>query len=167
MVADIKKCKFFVLEVEFCGHIIGKGQRRPAGGKLLALEKWEEPKTITALRGFLGFTNYYSAYVPNYAELAADLMEKLKVGKKEDKKSSRTPVNVVDKERQAFQKLKAALMKGLSLQTVNPDKPFILRVDASGRAVGAALEQFADGGRTNGKTAHQHWRSTSVAKRLL
>jgi hypothetical protein len=27
---------------------------------------------------------------------------------------------------------------------VNPDKPFILRVDASGRAVGAALEQFAE-----------------------
>ena len=30
------------------------------------------------------------------------------------------------------------------LQCVNPDKPFILRVDASGRAVGAALEQFAE-----------------------
>jgi len=40
--------------------------------------------------------------------------------------------------------LKEALLKGLELQTVQPDKPFILRVDASDRAVGAALEQFAD-----------------------
>ena len=37
MVADIKKCKFFVKEVEFCGHILGRGRRRPSPGKLMAL----------------------------------------------------------------------------------------------------------------------------------
>ena len=63
LVADINKCQFFVKEVEICGHILGGGRRRPAPGKLLALEKWEAPKTVTALRGFLGFTNYYSSYV--------------------------------------------------------------------------------------------------------
>ena len=41
LVADIKKCKFFVKEVEFCGHILGGGRRRPSPGKLLALEEWE------------------------------------------------------------------------------------------------------------------------------
>jgi len=39
MVADARKCKFFVEEVEFCGHILGKGKRRPAPGKLMPLEK--------------------------------------------------------------------------------------------------------------------------------
>ena len=57
LVANKKKCRYFVREVEFCGHILGGGKRRPAPGKLMALEKWEEPKTVTALRGFLGFTN--------------------------------------------------------------------------------------------------------------
>ena len=80
LVADRKKCQFFVKEIEFCGHILGGGKRRPSPGKLMALEKWEEPKTVTALRGFLGFTNYYSTYVPNYADLAAPLMDKLKAG---------------------------------------------------------------------------------------
>ena len=32
----------------------------------------------------------------------------------------------------------------LILQLVNPDKHFVLRVDASGYAVGACLEQFED-----------------------
>ena len=49
-----------------------------------------------------------------------------------------------EKEKAAFEAIKASLMSGLSLQTVDPDKPFILRVDASGRAVGAALEQFSE-----------------------
>jgi hypothetical protein len=33
------------------------------------------------------------------------------------------------------------------LQRVNPDKPFVLRVDASRYAVGATLEQLIDGDR--------------------
>ena len=32
----------------------------------------------------------------------------------------------------------------MALQRVNPDKPFVLRVDASGYAVGASLEQLMD-----------------------
>jgi hypothetical protein len=63
LVVDIKKCHFFVPEVEFCGHILGGGRRRPAPGKLMAIEKWEVPDTITKLRSFLGFTHYYNGYV--------------------------------------------------------------------------------------------------------
>ena len=99
LVAYKGKCQFFVKEVEFCGHILGGGRRRPAPGKLMALEKWEEPRTVTALRGFLGFTNYYSTYVEKYAELAAPLMDKLKVNKQEGKKGSRTAVHFGPREK--------------------------------------------------------------------
>ena len=47
LIVDITKCRLFVTEVGFCGHIIGGGVRRPAPGKLLAIEKWEVPTTIT------------------------------------------------------------------------------------------------------------------------
>jgi hypothetical protein len=53
-VADPKKCKFFVKEVEFCGHVLGNGTRRPAPGKLMAIERWQLPRTISELRAFLG-----------------------------------------------------------------------------------------------------------------
>ena len=53
--ASLKKCCFFCTSVEFCGHVLEGGERRPAPGKLMAVERWEAPKTVTALRGFLGF----------------------------------------------------------------------------------------------------------------
>ena len=88
-VADPKKCKFFVKEVEFCGHILGNGTRRPAPGKLRAIEKWEVPKTMSELRAFLGFTNYYSSYIHMYGEIVAALQEKLKVPREIGKKGSK------------------------------------------------------------------------------
>jgi hypothetical protein len=128
-----------VKEVEFCGQILGGGKRRPAPGKLLALEQWEGPRTITAIRGFLGFTNYFSTYVKDYATYATPLIELFKVGRVDGKKGSRFPVLFSEAEREAYNGLKRELQKGLELHTVDPDRPFILRVDASDRAVGAAL----------------------------
>ena len=62
-VTNPKRCHFYVREVEFCGFILGQGIRRPAPGKLMAIEKWEPPKTVCKLRAFLGFTNYYSSFI--------------------------------------------------------------------------------------------------------
>ena len=144
LVADVNKCNFFVQEVEFCGHILGRGKRRPAPGKLVAIANWEEPKTITALRGFLGFTNYYSSYVEGYAHHVGILQELLKVGRKDGKAGSQRPVTFGPREKEAFQAIKDKLQGQLELYTLSPDRPFVLRVDASGWAVGAALEQFIE-----------------------
>jgi hypothetical protein len=79
LIADPRKAHLFMRQVEFCGHVLKEGKRTPAPGKLLSLQKWEMPKTITALGAFLGLANYYSQYVPKYAYLAGPLMELLKV----------------------------------------------------------------------------------------
>ena len=142
LVLDPKKCDFFMRRVEFCGHVMENGTRRPAPGKLMAVEKWPPPNTVTKMRAFLGFANYYSSYVRNFADMAAPLMDKLKVGKVLGKKGSRHPIHLSESDLEAFNKLKAALVSGLSLQAVNPDAPFVLRVDAQERAIGAVLEQL-------------------------
>ena len=147
LVADIGKCKFFVPEVEFCGHILRNGTRRPAPGKLSAIEKWEVPKVITELRAFLGFTNYYSSYVKGYADVVACLQDKLKVPKEEGKKGSKKQITWTPTDQEAFEEIKRRMCSQLVLQRVDPDKPFVLRVDASGYAVGAVLEQLVEGTR--------------------
>ena len=47
----------------------------------------------------------------------------------------------------AFKQLRVALCEGLNLQHLNPDRPFVLRTDASDRAIGDVLEHLADSGR--------------------
>ena len=114
----------------------------------MAIEKWELPQTITALRAFLGFTNYYHTYVHQYAELAAPLQEKLKVPRAEGKKGSKKKMKWNEEEKKSFEEIKKKLCTQLSLQIVDPDKPFVLRVDASQYAVGATLEQLKESNET-------------------
>ena len=109
LVTDPKKVHLFMQEVEFCGHILREGRRSPAPGKLLAIRKWEMPRTVTALRGFLGLTNYYSCYVPNYADLAAPLMGKLQPSRSDGKKGSQKAIEWTPDDVIAFKKPEATL----------------------------------------------------------
>ena len=68
------------------------GGTKTAPGKLRAIEKWELPRTVTALRAFLGFTNYYSSYIKDYANIVARLMEKLNVPRDVGKKGSKAVI---------------------------------------------------------------------------
>jgi hypothetical protein len=88
MIVGQKSIRLFATEIEFCGHILKDGRREPAPGKLLSIQKWELPKTVTQLRGFLGLTNYYSSYVPHYAEFAGPLTSKLQLNRVDLKKGS-------------------------------------------------------------------------------
>ena len=89
LVCHPEKSAFFQREVEFLGHVLREGVRKPAPGKLLPIQKWELPKTVTELRGFLGLVNHFSEYVKDYAEIAAPLMAKLKLNREEGKKGSK------------------------------------------------------------------------------
>jgi hypothetical protein len=144
LICDVRKCKFFVKGVAFCGHVLENGTRRPEPGKLRAIEKWQRPQTITALRAFLGFTNYYSSYVKEYARVVSRLQDKLKIPRSEGKKGSKKRITWDKEDEEAFQEIKSRLCGELILQRVNPDKPFVLRADASQYAIGATLEQLID-----------------------
>ena len=76
-----RKGKMFLESVEFCGSVLEDGTRRPAPGKMAALQLWEGPKTITQLRAFLGCCNYYHEFLPLYAKYSGPLTELLKVAK--------------------------------------------------------------------------------------
>ena len=89
MVCKPAKGSLFVKEVEFAGHVVGHGQRRPMPGKLAALNHWDQPTAISELPSFMRFCNYYFGYVRRYAELSGPLHKMLQVQKFNGRKGSK------------------------------------------------------------------------------
>ena len=141
LICGPKKGKLFLKSVEFCGSLLDNGTRRPSPGKLVAIQKWKRPETLTELRGFLGCCIFYNTFVPNYAEFAAPLTELLKVGRDTGKAGSKVRVKWTDECEEAFHHLKAALCEVATLEVPRFDTPFYIRTDASRYAIGAVLEQ--------------------------
>ena len=139
-----QQTSLFVREVEFAGHVVGHGQRRPMPRKLASLHHWEKPRTISELRSFIEFCIYYSGYVRMYAELSGPLHKMLQVGKFDDQKGSKKKLAWTTEAEDAFNRLKERLLGQLGLFLVDPNKGFVLRTDASDYAVGAVLEQVWD-----------------------
>ena len=141
------KATIAVSEVVFAGHVVGNGQRKPIPGKVAAIEHWEKPKTVSELRAYLGFCNYYSGYIKMYAEYAAPMTTMLKGNREETKKGSKKALVWTEESDRAFEGMKQALLSAVGLHLVDPDRGFVLRTDASDYAIGAVLEQVLDDGR--------------------
>lgn len=75
--ANLKKCSFGKTEVEYLGHMISyKGVSMDS--MVEAILKWTIPKTIKALRGFLGLAGYYRRFINEYGKIARLLTNLLK-----------------------------------------------------------------------------------------
>ena len=140
MVCKPTKASLFVEEVEFAGHVVGHAQRRPMPGKLASLHHWEKPQTISELRSFMRFCNYFSGYVWMYAELSGPLHKMLQVWNFDGRKGSKKKLAWTPEAEDAFSRLKERLLGQLGLLLVDPDKGFVLRT------VGPVLEQVRDDG---------------------
>ena len=147
LLCGAKKGKMFLQSGEFCGSVLGDGTRRPAPGRMAALQLWERPKTITQLRAFLGCCNYYHEFLPLYAKYSGPLTELLKVGKKEGKKGSQVKLKWTPECEEAFTGLKEALANVVTLKPPRLDeRPFYIRTDAICYAIGATIKQVDNEG---------------------
>ena len=69
------KCFLFQEEVEYLGHIVGRGHIRVNEKNLVRLRHAEPPRTKKDLRSFLGMCNVYCRFVKDYAHVARHLTE--------------------------------------------------------------------------------------------
>jgi len=129
--AKLEKCEFGETEVDFLGHrIIQKGLKMD-DHKVKAIVDWEPPKSMPALRSFLGLASYYRKFIKNFAKIAMPLTNLLK-------KSAVTYEweEICD---EAFETLKGILVKAPVLKLPDFDKDFEIHSDASDFAIGGVL----------------------------
>ena len=111
------KATIVVSEVVFAGHVVGNGQRKPIPGKVAAIEHWEKPKTVSELRAYWGFCNYYSGYIKMYAEYAAPTRTMLRGHREETKKGSKKALVWNAESDRAFEGMKQVLLSAVGLHS--------------------------------------------------
>lgn len=139
--AKPSKCCFGFDQLEFLGHVVGKGIVSPKQSKVQAIQKFPVPTTKKHVRSFLGTIGFYRKFIPHFSELhvASPLFDLTR--KKGCSKIVWLPVH-----QKAFDSLKNAIASNPVLRSPDFSKLFYLRTDASDCGVGAVLEQnFEDG----------------------
>lgn len=131
--AKMSKCEFLKTKMEFLGHVVSHKGLQVDPNKVDAVVKWPVPQSVLDLQCFLGFSNYYRRFIPQYAQQTAVLTKLL---------HKNTLFNWTDDMQLAFEKIKKSLVTSPVLILPNPEKPFTVFFDAaSTNAIGGILCQ--------------------------
>ncbi|KAK3568426.1 hypothetical protein QTP86_006935 [Hemibagrus guttatus] len=128
-----EKCSFHQPSVQFLGYNIDSSGIQMDEGKVAAIKDWPTPTTVKELQRFLGFANFYRQFIQNYSSISNPLTSLLR-----NKPKS---LSWTTSAKEAFNTLKEAFTTAPLLVHPDPDKPFIVEVDASTTRVGAILSQ--------------------------
>jgi len=135
MTLKLRKCRFALREVKFCGKIIGSGTKRPDPAKVAAVQGLKAANTKTEVRQLLGLFSYFREHIPNFAAIARPLTDLTS-------KRVPNPLPWTEEHTVALDQLKHALCKATTLYIADFQRPFNVTVDASDYAVAGYLSQI-------------------------
>ena len=135
LVANEKKCTFGVSEITFCGFVISNGAVKMEPSKVEAVRSWLPPTTISELRGFLGFINFYRKFLRRIGGIAAPLTALL------GQRRGSTPLVLSELQMEAFNKLKALVTSEPVLRQFDDKLPTAIFSDSSDNQAGSFVAQ--------------------------
>lgn len=152
---SLDKCTFCQTKVKYVGHIVSGDGVATDPSKIEAVSTWPRPTNLKTLRSFLGFCGYYRRFIHNYSAIVRPLTELTKgytpTQKGRKPKTGKSDVYLDEKEpfgerwdlacTDAFENIKHHLTNAPVLAFADPNKPYVVHVDASLAGLGAVLYQ--------------------------
>ncbi len=129
----LEKCEFHRHIIQFLGYVISPQGVQMDNNKLQAIRDWPIPSTVKELLRFLGFANFYRLFIRAFSSITAPLTSMLRQKPKSLSWSSEAS--------RSFDLLREAFCTAPTLAHPDPQRPFIVEVDASTVGVGAVLSQ--------------------------
>ncbi|KAL0200303.1 hypothetical protein M9458_003490, partial [Cirrhinus mrigala] len=131
--AKAEKCEFHQTVTTFLGYVVGPDGVAMDDSKVQAVLRWPRPANVKELQRFLGFANFYRRFIRNFSAVAAPLTSMVK------KNNSKLSWSQAASE--AFELLKRRFATAPILHHPDPEREFIVEIDASNTGVGAVLSQ--------------------------
>ena len=130
-----EKSVFHADTVSFLGFIVAPGRVQMDPAKVSAVAEWPTPDSRKKVQQFLGFANFYRRFVRGFSAIAAPLHALT---------STQVPFIWNPEAEKAFQELKHRFTTAPILSLPDPQRQFVVEVDASNDGVGAVLSQRSE-----------------------
>jgi hypothetical protein len=130
--AKLNKCKFWLEEVSFLGHIIFEGGISVDPSKVKDVLSWKTPQNVSDIRSFLCLVGYYRRFIEGFSKIFKPMTKLLAKGK---------TFEWTPRREARFQELKKRLPTTLVLTMPDMEKSFSIYCDASDQGLGCMLMQ--------------------------
>nr|GEX67982.1 putative reverse transcriptase domain-containing protein [Tanacetum cinerariifolium] len=129
--AKFSTCEFWILKVQFLGHVIDRQSIQVLLSKIESIKDWASPKTAIEIRQFLGLVGYYQRFIEGFSKIPKSIT---KLTQKKVK------FDCGDKKEVALL-IKQKLCSAPILALLEGRKDFIVYSDALIKGLGAVLMQ--------------------------
>ena len=133
----LDKCVFMEPKVTFLGHEVSADGIRPLSSKVGTIVRAPYPTTRAEMISFLGGAQYYSRFIPNMSTVVQPLNRL---------RPADSTFHFGDREKRAFDELKALLSSDLVLTVYKPELELKLDTDASSVGLGADMSHIDENG---------------------
>nr|GEV11606.1 putative reverse transcriptase domain-containing protein [Tanacetum cinerariifolium] len=130
--AKFSKCKFWILKIQFLGHVIDSQDIHVDPAKIESIKDWASPKTAMEIHQIVGLAGYNQRSIEGFSKIAKS-MTKLTQNK--------VKFDWGDKEEAAFQLIKQKLCRAPILALLEGSKDFTIYCDASIEGLDVVLMQ--------------------------
>jgi len=128
----LEKCIFCTPQTEYLRLIVGEGQISMDPVKLMAINNWNPPRSVSTVHLFMGFCNFYRKFIPDFSNIVQPLLSLMK---------KNTAWLWLPDHASSFQTLKDTFLKRLVLRYPDMDLSFFIMTNASLMTSGAVLMQ--------------------------